>query len=71
VKCVVFFSICLAPLASALSMHLSHRTVIMVGGLLAASGMIIASLGLSLPWMYLSVGILQGKFCYNYVMLEF
>ncbi len=56
------FLICLAPLASALSMHLSHRTVIMVGGLLAASGMIIASLGLSLPWMYLSVGVLQGKF---------
>ncbi|XP_067264049.1 monocarboxylate transporter 13 [Chanodichthys erythropterus] len=49
-----------APLASALSMHLSHRTVIMVGGLLAASGMIIGSLGLSLPWMYLSVGVLQG-----------
>ncbi|KAK7165080.1 hypothetical protein R3I94_003452 [Phoxinus phoxinus] len=49
-----------APLASALSMHMSQRTVIMVGGLLAASGMIIASLGLSLPWMYLSVGVLQG-----------
>ncbi|XP_056093154.1 monocarboxylate transporter 2 [Rhinichthys klamathensis goyatoka] len=49
-----------APLASALSMHLSQRSVIMVGGLLATSGMIIASLGLSLPWMYLSVGVLQG-----------
>uniref|UniRef100_A0A8C1ZAZ6 Zgc:114041 n=1 Tax=Cyprinus carpio TaxID=7962 RepID=A0A8C1ZAZ6_CYPCA len=49
-----------APLASALSMHLSQRAVIMVGGLLAASGMIIASLGLSLPWMYLSMGVLQG-----------
>ncbi|NP_001025143.1 uncharacterized protein LOC574425 [Danio rerio] len=49
-----------SPLASALSMHLSQRPVIMVGGLLAASGMIIASLGLSLPWMYLSVGVIQG-----------
>uniref|UniRef100_A0A673M7N1 Zgc:114041 n=1 Tax=Sinocyclocheilus rhinocerous TaxID=307959 RepID=A0A673M7N1_9TELE len=53
------FLICLAPLARALSMHLSQRAVIMVGGLLAASGMIIASLGLSLPWMYLSMGVLQ------------
>ncbi|XP_059397559.1 monocarboxylate transporter 2 [Carassius carassius] len=49
-----------APFASALSMHLSQRAVIMVGGLLAASGMIIASLGLSLLWMYLSMGVLQG-----------
>lgn len=49
-----------APLASALSLHLSQRTVIVVGGLLATSGMIIASLGLSLPWMYLSIGVLQG-----------
>ncbi|TRY95838.1 hypothetical protein DNTS_021377 [Danionella cerebrum] len=49
-----------APLASALSMRLSHRTVIMLGGILAASGMIVASLGLSLPWMYLSVGVIQG-----------
>lgn len=49
-----------SPLASALSMHLSQRSVIMIGGLLAASGMIIASLGFSLPWMYLSVGVIQG-----------
>ena len=32
----------------------------MAGGLLAASGMLLASLDLSLPWMYLSLGILQG-----------
>ncbi|XP_051525030.1 monocarboxylate transporter 13-like [Myxocyprinus asiaticus] len=49
-----------APLASALSIHLSQRAVIMIGGLLAASGMVFASLGLSLPWMYLSMGVLQG-----------
>ncbi|KAI7812823.1 monocarboxylate transporter 13 [Triplophysa rosa] len=49
-----------APLASTISMHLSQRSVIMIGGLLAASGMIIASLGLSLPWMYVSMGVLQG-----------
>lgn len=49
-----------APLASALSVHLSQRSVIMIGGLLAASGMIVSSLGLSLPWMYVSMGVLQG-----------
>ncbi|XP_055056730.2 monocarboxylate transporter 13 isoform X2 [Misgurnus anguillicaudatus] len=49
-----------APLASALSMHLSQRTVIMIGGILATSGMVLASLDLSLPWMYVSMGVLQG-----------
>lgn len=52
---------CLAPLASSLSMHLSQRTVIMIGGILAASGMVLASLGFSLPWMYASMGVLQGE----------
>ncbi|XP_019907794.2 monocarboxylate transporter 2 isoform X2 [Esox lucius] len=49
-----------APIASVLSMHFTQRSVIIVGGLLAASGMMLASLDLSLPWMYLSIGILQG-----------
>ncbi|XP_056134805.1 monocarboxylate transporter 13 [Lampris incognitus] len=49
-----------APVASALSVRFSHRAVIMIGGLLTASGMVLASLDLSLPWMYLSIGIVQG-----------
>ncbi|CDQ64608.1 monocarboxylate transporter 13 isoform X1 [Oncorhynchus mykiss] len=49
-----------APVASVLSMHCTQRAVIMTGGLLSASGMILASLDLSLPWMYLSIGVLQG-----------
>ncbi|KAM4615794.1 monocarboxylate transporter 13 [Polymixia lowei] len=49
-----------APVASALSVQFSHRVVIIIGGLLTTSGMILASLDLSLPWMYLSIGILQG-----------
>uniref|UniRef100_A0A3P8T0E8 Monocarboxylate transporter 13 n=1 Tax=Amphiprion percula TaxID=161767 RepID=A0A3P8T0E8_AMPPE len=48
------------PVASALTLQFSQRVVIMVGGLLTTSGMVLASLDLSLPWLYLSMGILQG-----------
>lgn len=44
-----------------LTLQFSQRAVIMAGGLLAASGMLLASLDLSLPWLYLSMGFLQGK----------
>ncbi|XP_070689523.1 monocarboxylate transporter 13 [Pempheris klunzingeri] len=49
-----------APVASVLTIQFSQRVVIIVGGLLAASGMLLASLDLSLPWLYLTMGILQG-----------
>uniref|UniRef100_UPI003AAC77BD monocarboxylate transporter 13 n=1 Tax=Centroberyx gerrardi TaxID=166262 RepID=UPI003AAC77BD len=49
-----------APVASALSLQFSQRAVIMVGGLLTASGMVLASLDLSLPWLYLGMGLLPG-----------
>ncbi|XP_076006892.1 monocarboxylate transporter 13 [Genypterus blacodes] len=49
-----------APAASALTLHSSQRVVIMVGGLLTASGMVLASLDLSLPWLYVGMGFLQG-----------
>ncbi|KAM7415812.1 hypothetical protein PAMA_018055 [Pampus argenteus] len=49
-----------APAASALTIQFSQRVVIIIGGLLAASGMLLASLDLSLPWLYLTMGILQG-----------
>ncbi|XP_034547537.1 monocarboxylate transporter 13 [Notolabrus celidotus] len=49
-----------APLASVLTLQFSQRVVIIIGGLLASSGMLLASLDLSLPWLYLSMGILQG-----------
>ena len=49
-----------APLAGALSVYLTQRGVFMIGAVLAASGMTIASLSLSLPWMFLSIGVLQG-----------
>ncbi|XP_059192264.1 monocarboxylate transporter 13 [Centropristis striata] len=49
-----------APVASALTLQFSQRVVIIVGGLLSAAGMMLASLDLSLPWLYLTLGILQG-----------
>nr|XP_040050893.1 monocarboxylate transporter 13 isoform X2 [Gasterosteus aculeatus aculeatus] len=49
-----------APLASALTMQFSHRAVVVVGGLLSASGLLLASLDLGLPWLYLTMGVLEG-----------
>ncbi|XP_070761238.1 monocarboxylate transporter 13 [Enoplosus armatus] len=49
-----------APAASVLTLLFSQRVVIIIGGLLAASGMLLASLDLSLPWLYLTMGLLQG-----------
>ncbi|XP_054467128.1 monocarboxylate transporter 13 [Anoplopoma fimbria] len=57
-----------APVASALTLKLSQRVVIIVGGLLSASGMLLASLDLSLPWLYLTMGVLQGTgICFTWV----
>ncbi|XP_033973583.1 monocarboxylate transporter 13 [Trematomus bernacchii] len=49
-----------APLAIVLTLHFSQRVVIILGGLLSASGMLLASLDLSLPWLYLTMGVMQG-----------
>lgn len=50
-----------APAASAMTLQFSQRVVIILGGLLATLGMVLASLDLSLPWLYLTMGILQGS----------
>ncbi|KAM9858582.1 monocarboxylate transporter 12 [Aulostomus maculatus] len=49
-----------APAASALTLRFSQRAVIVAGGLLTASGMLLSFLDLSLPWLYLTMGVLQG-----------
>ncbi|MED6254388.1 hypothetical protein ATANTOWER_024662 [Ataeniobius toweri] len=49
-----------APAASALTLQFSQRAVIIVGGLLCTLGMLLASLDLSLPWLYLTMGVLEG-----------
>ncbi|CAL8294358.1 monocarboxylate transporter 13 [Gadus morhua] len=49
-----------APVASSLSLLFSHRAVIVAGGILSTAAMVLASLDLGLPWMYCSLGVLQG-----------
>ncbi|KAF7660218.1 hypothetical protein LDENG_00286200 [Lucifuga dentata] len=49
-----------APVASVLASRFSHRAVIVLGGLLAALGMVLASLDLDLPWLYVGMGLLQA-----------
>ncbi|KAM4576275.1 monocarboxylate transporter 13 [Odontesthes bonariensis] len=49
-----------APVASALTLRFSQRVVMMIGGLLCTLGLLLASLDLSLPWLYLTMGILEG-----------
>ncbi|XP_033474530.1 monocarboxylate transporter 13 [Epinephelus lanceolatus] len=57
-----------APLASALTLQFSQRVVIIVGGLLSAMGMLMASLDLGLPCLYLTMGILQGTgICFAWI----
>nr|XP_015828727.2 monocarboxylate transporter 13 [Nothobranchius furzeri] len=57
-----------APAASALSLRFSQRVVIIVGGLLCTTGMVLVSLDLSLPWLYLTMGVLEGAgFSFSWV----
>ncbi|KAM4578634.1 monocarboxylate transporter 2 [Fundulus diaphanus] len=49
-----------APAASALTLQFSQRAVIIAGGFLCTLGMFLASLDLSLPWLYLTMGVLEG-----------
>ncbi|XP_061586081.1 monocarboxylate transporter 13 [Cololabis saira] len=49
-----------APAASALTLWFSQRVVIMMGGLLCCLGMVLASLDLPLPCLYLTLGFLEG-----------
>ena len=48
-------------MASSLSLLFSHRAVIVAGGILSTAAMVLASLDLGLPWMYCSLGVLQGR----------
>ncbi|XP_014897359.1 monocarboxylate transporter 13 [Poecilia latipinna] len=49
-----------APAASALTLRFSQRVVIVVGGVLCTLGMSLASLDINLPWLYLTMGVLEG-----------
>ncbi|XP_027424187.1 monocarboxylate transporter 7 isoform X2 [Zalophus californianus] len=47
-----------APLSAVLSTRFGHRLVVMAGGLLVSSGMVMASFSLELYHMYISIGII-------------
>lgn len=49
-----------APLASALSARFSHRSVVMIGGLICSVGAITGSFARNLSELYLTVGFLSG-----------
>ncbi|XP_029767554.1 monocarboxylate transporter 7-like [Terrapene carolina triunguis] len=49
-----------APLASSLCARYTHRAVVIIGGLLAFSGMTLGSFGFNTVWMYTTTGFLQG-----------
>lgn len=56
------FIICFeAPLGSVVSNHLSCQVGIMLGGLLASTGLILGSFATSLKHLYLTLGVLTGK----------
>ncbi|XP_043464177.1 monocarboxylate transporter 12-B-like isoform X2 [Leptopilina heterotoma] len=50
----------LGPLSSVLSMKYSYKTVTMVGGAFAASGMMFSYFATSVPYLYVSYGIMVG-----------
>lgn len=64
------FSVLTAPLASVLTLQFSPRVVTIAGGLIAALGMLLASLDLSLPWLYLSMGFLEGDHVESFLSLD-
>ncbi|XP_072368992.1 LOW QUALITY PROTEIN: monocarboxylate transporter 13-like [Scyliorhinus torazame] len=49
-----------SPIASALSLLLSHRVIIITGGILSSLGLLLGSFGFSLLAMYLTTGFLIG-----------
>ncbi|XP_051837578.1 monocarboxylate transporter 12 [Antechinus flavipes] len=57
-----------APLGSVISNHLSCQVGIMLGGLLASTGLILSSFATSLKHLYLTLGVLTGlgfALCYS------
>ncbi|XP_012718434.2 monocarboxylate transporter 13 [Fundulus heteroclitus] len=49
-----------APVASALSARFSHRSVVMVGGLICSAAVVFGALARSLTDLYITVGFLNG-----------
>lgn len=50
-----------APVASALSARCSHRSVVIMGGLICSLGVVIGAFARNLIELYLTVGFLNGE----------
>ncbi|KAM7166335.1 LOW QUALITY PROTEIN: monocarboxylate transporter 2-like [Macrochelys suwanniensis] len=55
-----YFVVVLTSVASSLCARYTHRVVVIIGGLLAFSGMTLGSFGFNTIWMYTTTGFLQG-----------
>ncbi|XP_072293333.1 monocarboxylate transporter 12-like [Eucyclogobius newberryi] len=49
-----------APLGGFLGNHFSCRSIVMVGGLLSFTGMVLSSFATSLPYLYVTMGLVTG-----------
>lgn len=72
-QCIIFTAFVslfsLAPVGSIISNHYSTRVAVILGGLLAAGGLVLSSFATCLEYLYLSLGVLTGK-SPNYVMIR-
>lgn len=50
-----------APVASALSARFSHRSVVIIGGLICTVGVVLGSFARNLIELYVTVGFLNGE----------
>ncbi|XP_017508103.3 monocarboxylate transporter 7 [Manis javanica] len=57
-----------APLSTVLSTRFGHRVVVMAGGLLVSTGMVVASFSQEVYQMYISIGIISGfGYCLSFL----
>ncbi|ELW67456.1 Monocarboxylate transporter 7 [Tupaia chinensis] len=59
---------CTSPLATILTNRFGHRLVVMLGGMLISTGMVISSFSQEVYHMYLSIGIISGLgYCFSFL----
>ncbi|XP_006886462.1 PREDICTED: monocarboxylate transporter 7 [Elephantulus edwardii] len=68
VSICVFVLTFTAPLSTVLSNRFGHRLVVVVGGLLVTTGMVLASFSRAVYHMYITVGIISGLgYCFSFL----
>ncbi|XP_075418258.1 monocarboxylate transporter 7 [Tenrec ecaudatus] len=68
VSICVFVLTFTAPLSTVLTNRFGHRPVVVVGGLLVTTGMVLASFSQAVYHMYISVGVISGLgYCFSFL----